>query len=94
MTYEVIIEEFVLEVFIATIVDVKPSLGTWSSDWDHNGYRELEFEVWSGKTYDDDGIPMDLGRNGCAAAAEQYAEEIEAELWRQIDEANAGRRAA
>ena len=94
MTYEVIIEEFDLEVFITTIVDVKPSPGTWSSDWDHSGYRELEFEVWSGKTYDDDGVPMDLGRNGCAAAAEQYAEEIEAELWRQIEAAKTCRRAA
>ena len=94
MTYEVIIKDFVLEVFITTIVDVKPSPGTWSSDWDHNGYRELEFEVWSGKTCDDDGVPMDLGRNGCAAAAEQYAEEIETELWRQIDAAKTGRRAA
>ncbi|MDD1966151.1 hypothetical protein NPS29_12550 [Pseudomonas putida] len=94
MTYEVIIEEFVLAVFITTIVDVKPSPGTWSSDWDHNGYRELEFEVWSGNTYDDDGVAIDLGANGCAAAAEQYAEEIEAELWRQIDAAKTGRWAA
>jgi hypothetical protein len=94
MTYEVIIEDYVLEVFISAIVDVKPSPSNWTSDWDHDGYRELEFEVWSGFTYDDDRIPMDIGKNACAAVAEQYAEEIETELWRQIDEAKKGRRAA
>ena len=35
--------------------------------------------------YDEKDRPSDLGRNGCAELAEQYAEFIESELWRQID---------
>jgi hypothetical protein len=84
MTYEVIVEEYVLECFITHIIDAKPQPGNRDSDWDCQGYRELEFEVWSGKSYDDDGVPMDIGRNACAAVAQQHAEEIEAELWHQI----------
>ena len=93
MTYEVIIEAFVLQCFIVHIVSAVPQPNCRDSDWDCQGSRELEFEIWSGKTYDDGGVPMDIGRNACAAVAEQYAEEIDAELWRQI-EARQRRRAA
>ncbi|MCY1412806.1 hypothetical protein D9M71_282240 [compost metagenome] len=84
MTYEVIIEEFVLQCEIKHLEDVKPNRNSWDSDWDFFGYREMEFTVVSGTTYDD-GVPMDLGRNGCAAAAERYAEQIEELLWEQVD---------
>lgn len=38
----------------------------------------------SGVEYDEDGNETDLGRNDCAAVAEQYAEEIEQKLWDEI----------
>ncbi|MNR54529.1 hypothetical protein D3C85_1747300 [compost metagenome] len=60
---------------------------TWDSDWDYYGYRELEFEVVAGLEYDaEDENPQTLGANGCAAVAEQYAEEIEQKLWDQLED--------
>lgn len=83
--YEVTIEAFVLQCEITELVDVEPNPATWTSDWDAQGYRELEFRVVSGVVYDENEVPSDLGRNGCAELAERYAEFIESELWRQID---------
>ena len=83
--YEVTIEAFVLQCEITELVDVEPNPATWTSDCDAQGYRELEFRVVSGVVYDENEVPSDLGRNGCAELAERYAEFIESELWRQID---------
>lgn len=83
--YEVAFEDFVLQCEITELVDVEPNPATWTSDWDARGYRELEFRVISGVVYDENDVPSDLGRNGCAELAERYAEFIESELWRQID---------
>lgn len=83
--YEVAFEGFVLQCEITDLVDVEPNPATWTSDWDAQGYRELEFRVVSGVVYDENDCPSDLGRNGCAELAERYAELIEDELWRQID---------
>jgi len=85
--YEVDIEAeaCVLQCEITTMVvaDAHPSL--WTSDWDAEGYREMEFRVVSGITFDPNGEESDLGRNGCAAIAERYGEYIEERLWRQYD---------
>jgi hypothetical protein len=38
----------------------------------------------SARIYDEHGVAIDAGRNACAQLAEDYAELIEEELWRQI----------
>ncbi|VVP31357.1 hypothetical protein [Pseudomonas fluorescens] len=83
--YEVTIEAYVLQCEITELADVEPNPATWTSDWDAQGYRELEFRVVAGVVFDEFDAPLDLGRNGCAELAERYAEFIEEELWRQID---------
>ena len=89
MTYEVIIEEFVLKCDISSVVSVKGNPNSWASPDDFHGYREMEFEIVSGYTYDEDGNPENLGKNGCAAVADRLAEEIEELLWERVeDEAN------
>jgi hypothetical protein len=85
MTYEVIIEEFVLQVEVIHIEDTPPNPNTWSSDWDYYGSRELEFKVVAGNTYDDHGKRVDVPMAECLEAGYGYANEIERELWRQID---------
>ena len=86
MNYQIDLDEFRLAVEVTHCADVKPDPNCWDSDHDFYGYRELEFEVVSGVVTDEDGTETDLGRNGCAALAEQYAELIERLLWQQIDE--------
>ncbi len=86
MAYEVIVEEYVLQCEITHSISVKGDPGSWASPEDFYGYREMEFEIVSGNTYDTDGNPVDLGKNGCAAAAEQYAEEIEELLWEYLED--------
>lgn len=89
--YEVAFEGFVLQCEITELTDVEPNPATWTSDWDAQGYRELEFSVVSGVFYDENDLPINLGRNGCAELAERYAEFIESEIWRQIgDERDLG----
>ncbi len=85
--YEVAIEAeaCVVQCEITDLVIEEGSPSIWSSDWDAEGYRELEFRVVSGMACDEYGTTTDLGRNGCAAIAEKYAEFIEAELWHQFD---------
>ncbi len=67
------------------MIEAEPNPVLWTSDWDAQGYRELEFRVVSGVAYDTEGHPSDLGRNGCAELVERYAEFIEDELWMQLD---------
>lgn len=86
MSKTVCIEQYELEVEITSCVSVAPNHSTWDSDLDYYGYREMEFEVVSGLVEDEDGNQADLGRNGCAAVAEQYAEEIEQKLWDQLED--------
>ena len=85
MSRTVCIEQYTLEVEITSLTVVKGNSSTWDSDWDYYGYREMEFEVVSGIAEDEDGNETDLGQNGCAAVAEQYAEEIEDALWNQLE---------
>ncbi|MNP02581.1 hypothetical protein D3C76_944390 [compost metagenome] len=85
MSRIVCIDQYELQVEITRCVSVAGSRNTWASDWDYYGYQEMEFEVVSGLVYDENGDnPQDLGRNGCAAVAERYAEEIEEQLWDQL----------
>ena len=84
--YEVVIEAeaCVIQCEVTDLAVTEANPGTWTSDWDADGYRELEFRVVSGLVYDERGQASDLGRNGCAAIAERYAEFIENDLWRQV----------
>ncbi|WP_217191420.1 hypothetical protein [Pseudomonas shirazica] len=86
--YEVAIEAeacvLLCEITELVIEEARP--GLWNSDWDAQGYSELEFRVVSGVIFDVHGRPSDLGRNGCAALAERYAEYIEEEIFRQYRE--------
>lgn len=85
MRHEIELDEYVLQVEITDLTDIKPDPASWASPEDYNGCRELEFSVVSGEIYDEDGNATDLGRNGCAAVAEQHAELIEELLWQIID---------
>ncbi|OAS07786.1 hypothetical protein AYO08_10705 [Pseudomonas putida] len=86
--YEVVIEAeaCVLQCEVTDLVIEQPQPGVWSSDWDAEGCSELEFRVVSGTVYDEQGRAEDLGRNGCAALAERYAEYIEEQILQQYQE--------
>jgi len=86
MIFEIDLDEYRLAVEVTHCLDVKPDYRSWDSDWDYYGYREMEFEVISGSVFDEDGNETELGRNGCAGVAEQYAEDIEDRLWTLIEE--------
>ncbi|MGF6282288.1 hypothetical protein ABH908_000228 [Pseudomonas frederiksbergensis] len=85
--YEVTIEAeaCVLQCEVTSMLVAEASPSAWSSDWDAEGYRELEFQVLSGIVFDEQGEPSDLGRNGCAEMADRYAEFIEEQIWQQYD---------
>jgi len=87
MVFDVNVEEYTLKCEVTYMEEVAPAPWTTTSDWDAHGYRELEFSVVSGLVFDEDGNPSEAGRNACAAIAEKFAEEIEEELWRQIEAA-------
>lgn len=87
MPYEVNIDQYCLQCEMTSLLDVPPNPEATTSDWDAYGYREMEFRVVSGQVVDENGVASDAGRNACAALAEQYAELIEEELWRQIEAA-------
>ncbi|MCY1557797.1 hypothetical protein D9M68_946770 [compost metagenome] len=86
MSRTVGIDRYELQVEITYCKVVPGNPNTWASDWDYQGYQEMEFEVVSGLIYDENGDnPQELGRNGCASVAELYAEEIEEQLWAQLE---------
>lgn len=81
MSRTVCIEHYTLEVEITCFTAGRR--GVYSGPPEHcypDEPPEMEFEVVSGVTEDEDGNEEILGRNGCAAVAEQYAEEIEQKL--------------
>jgi len=84
MTYEVTIEEFVLQCNITHCVSVKGDPNSWASPDDYYGYEEMEFEIISGYTYDENDLIVDIGKNACAAVSEKWAEEIEEKLLEQV----------
>lgn len=85
MKFEIDLDEYRLAVEVTHCLDVKPDYRSWGSADDYYGYREMEFEVISGSVFDEDGNETELGRNGCAGVAEQYAEDIKDRLWTLID---------
>lgn len=85
MNHEIDLDEFVLQVEITDLTNTPADPTSWASPDDFYGCRELEFSVVSGMVYDEDGNATDLGRNGCAAVAEQHAELIEELLWQIVD---------
>jgi len=86
MRFEIDLDEYRLAVEVTHCLDVQPDYRSWGSSDDYYGYREMEFEVISGSVFDEDGNETELGRNGCAGVAEQYAEDIEDRLWTLIEE--------
>lgn len=80
MTYEVIVEGYVLQVEVTYCDDVPPSGIA-------NGSRELTFNVLYGTMYDADRVPMDVCQLELAVIAEskEYVPMIEKELWFEID---------
>jgi len=85
MTYEVIVEGFVLQVEVTHCENIPPALNSWNSDWDFYGSRELEFKVVSAICYDDDGVRMDVDYLALPVLANRYGRQIEAALWHEID---------
>lgn len=85
MDYEVIVEGFVLQVEVTHCVNIPPSPGSWNSDWDAQGERELEFKLNSAICYDEDGIRMDVGLSALPVLSHQYSRQIETALWVEID---------
>lgn len=47
MIYEVIVEGVALQVEVTHCENTPPCPGTWTSNWDAQGCRELEFKVQS-----------------------------------------------
>ncbi|UZD96246.1 hypothetical protein LOY64_04360 [Pseudomonas corrugata] len=86
MTYEVIVEGFVLQVEVTHCENIPPVFNAWS-DWDFYGSRELEFKLESGICYDDDGVRMDVPDYQLPVVAHQYGKQIETALWVEIDAA-------
>ena len=86
MKFEIDLDEYLLSVEVTHCAVVEPDYRCRDSADDYYGYSELEFTITSGTVFDEDGNETDLGRNGCAAVAERYAEDIEDRLWSLIDE--------
>ena len=80
MTYEVIVEGYVLQVEVTSCEEAL------SPEY-RNGSREVAFNVLSGTMYDADGVPMDVCQMELAVIAESkdYVPMIERELWFEID---------
>jgi hypothetical protein len=74
--YEVIVEEFVLEVEITALDDEQPSPGG-------PGAHELEFTITAAATYDAKGKRH--AEFGLAGIAQHYRQQIETALWVEID---------
>lgn len=85
MTYEVIVEGFVLQVEVTHCENIAPCFNSWNSDWDFYGSRELEFKVESAICYDDDGVRMDVEPHQLPVLANQFGKQIETALWAEID---------
>ncbi|MDI2594997.1 hypothetical protein POF45_26760 [Pseudomonas sp. 681] len=85
MTYEVIVEGFVLQVEVTHCENIPPAFNAWNSDWDFYGSREVEFKVLSGICYDEDGVRMDVDHLALPLLTNQYGKHIETALWIEID---------
>ncbi|WP_312964538.1 hypothetical protein [Stutzerimonas kunmingensis] len=85
MKFEIDLDEYLISVEVTHCEVVEPDYRCRDSADDYYGYSELEFTITSGSVFDEDGNETELGRNGCAGVAEQYAEDIEDRLWTLIE---------
>ena len=85
MEHEIVVEGLVLQVEVTHCVNEPVRPGTWDSDWDAQGERELKFKLISGRCYDNDGIPMDVPRYQLPYVAKQHYTPIMLALWVEID---------
>lgn len=85
MEHEIVVEGFVLQVEVTHCVNEPPCPGSWNSDWDAQGERELEFNLVSGICYDEDGVRMDVPDYQLPVLAHQYGPQITLALWVEID---------
>lgn len=85
MEHEIVVEGFVLQVEVTHCVNEPARPGTWDSDWDAQGERELEFNLVSGICYDEDGVRMDVPEYVLPVPAHQYGPQITVALWHEID---------
>lgn len=85
MEHEIVVEGFVLQVEVTHCVNEPPCPGSWNSDWDAQGERELEFKLVSGICYDEDGVRMDIERHLLPYVAKQHGPQITNALWIEID---------
>lgn len=81
--FEVIVEGYVLEVEVTHCENSPPRPGSWNSDWDAQGCRELEFKVVSAITYDRQGKRKIV--SDCQSVAQRHVRQIEVALWHEID---------
>lgn len=81
--FEVIVEDYVLEVEVIHCENTPPSPASWNSDWDAQGCRELEFKVVSAITYNAQGQRQTV--SDCYDVARRHAQQIEVALWHEID---------
>lgn len=81
--FEVIVEDYVLEVEVTHCENIPASPGSWNSDWDAQGCRELEFKVVSAITYSRQGKRQIV--SDCYSVARRHARQIEVALWHEID---------
>ncbi len=85
MEHEIVVEGFVLQVEVTHCLNEPARPGTWDSDWDAHGCRELEFKLLSGICYDEDGVRMDVPDYQLPVLAHQYCTPITIALWVEID---------
>lgn len=85
MTYEIIVEEFVLEVEVTHCENTPPQPDNRDSDWDCMGTRELDYLVLAGITYDRNGKPQDVQPLDLRTVAAQHDTAIRVALWHEID---------
>ncbi|KAF1032989.1 MAG: hypothetical protein GAK37_00309 [Pseudomonas sp.] len=85
MEHEIVVEGFVLQVEVTHCVNEPPCPGSWNSDWDAQGERELEFKLLSGICYDEDGVRMDVPTWQLPYLAKQHYTPISVALWHEID---------
>lgn len=86
MQYEIVVDGLALDVEVTHCVNTPPCPGTWSSDWDAQGEREIEFRIVGAVEYDDQGRKRIVSDTQAVAA--QYQLQIETALWFEIDSRN------
>ncbi|MCQ9423444.1 hypothetical protein NRB16_07910 [Pseudomonas sp. LJDD11] len=84
MIHDIVVDGFALGVEVLHCVNIPPCPGTWNSDWDAQGEREIDFRVVSVIEYDDAGRKVRFPPAAGEIQA-QYTAQIETALWFEID---------